>query len=165
MRFELNEDTAVLIAVGTATILVLGMVAYTAMQPKPTEYFFALYLLGPSRMATGYPKEVRRGDPVNLYIGVYNSMGRAEWVRVMVKIGANATSIPGDNGPSSAPVVKTYERILLSNQTWEFPASISIDVPAGNNYNLMFELWYLDEQSSGYVFGGQWTQIWLNVTS
>ena len=47
MKFELNEDTAVLVAVGTATILVLGMVAYTAMQPKPTEHFFALYLLGP----------------------------------------------------------------------------------------------------------------------
>lgn len=165
MRFELNEDTAVLIAVGTATILVLGMVAYTAMQPKPTEYFFALYLLGPSRMATGYPKEVRRGEPVNLYVGVYNSMGRAEWVRVVVKIGANATSIPGDNAPSSAPVVKTYERILLSNQTWEFPASIPVDVPVGNNYELMFELWYLDEQSSRYVFDGRWTQIWLNVTS
>lgn len=165
MKFELNEDTAVLVAVGTATILVLGMVAYTAMQPKPTEHFFALYLLGPSQMATGYPKEVRRGESVGLYVGVYNSMGRAEWVRVLVKIGANATSIPTDGNPSSAPVVMIYERILLSNQTWEFYASIPVDVPVGHNYQLMFELWYLNEQSNRYTFDGRWTQIWLNVTS
>lgn len=165
MRFELDEDTAVLMAVGTATILVLGMVAYTAMQPKPTEHFFALYLLGPSRMATGYPKEVGRGESVSLYVGVYNSMGRVEWVKVVVKIGANATSIPTDNSSSSYPEIRAYERILLSNQTWEFHASIPIDVPAGNNYQLMFELWYLDEGSSRYIFDGRWTQIWLNVTS
>lgn len=165
MRFELNEDTAVLTAVGIATVLVLGMVAYTAMQPKPTERFMAIYVLGPNRMAADYPREVIRGQEVKLYVGVYNSMGRTELVKVVVKIGANATSIPMDDTPSSAPVIQTYSRFLLNNETWEFPVSIIVDVPRGSNYELFFELWRMDENSGTYVYDGRWVRIWVDVVS
>jgi len=168
VKFELTEDTAVLIAVGIATVLVLGMVVTAAMQPKPVEHFFAIYVLGPKHMASGYPTKVRVGEPIYVYVGVYNSMGRTELVRVLIKVGANATSIPSGTKPSSAPTYATYERFLAGNETYEFegpgdPVTIRLD-KAGMNWELIFELWYFDEITRSYMFTGNWCQLWLNVT-
>lgn len=172
--FKLTEDTTVLIAISLATMLVLSTVAYTWMRPKPARYFFEIYPLGSEGLAANYPTEVEVGQPINVWIGVSNHMGRVEYILVNVKVGANATAIPDDLAltPSSATSYKQIEYFLMDNQTQTFPVTLTIDSP-GINYNLMFELWSYNATAGDFRFSWYdgsfyrvaWSQIWINVTA
>lgn len=173
-KLQLTEDTTVLVAISLAAILVLSTVAYTVLSPKPVRYFFEIYPLGAEGIATNYPTEVAVGQPIKVWIGVSNHMGRVEYILVYVKVGANATAIPDDKTltPSTATPYKQLEYFLMDNQTQTFPVTLSINKP-GINYNLMFELWYYNETAGifrfpwndGSVNRAAWAQIWINVTA
>jgi hypothetical protein len=142
------------------------------------------------------------GEAVNWTLGVYNHMGGLEYVVLRVKLLNSTISSPDDltGTPSPAPEVSEFSRILVDNETWSIPfvwqlvnltqqgstvivTEMSINqtlfsgnlgsAVSGNNFRLVFELWYYDENSGNMSFfwnsGGSqhsvWTQIWFNATA
>jgi hypothetical protein len=142
------------------------------------------------------------GEQVNWTLGVYNHMGSLQYVIVRVKLLNSTTSSPDEltGTPSPAPEVSEFSRILVDNETWSIPfvwqlvnltqqgstvivTEMSINqtlfsgnlgsAVSGNNFRLVFELWYYDENSGDVSFswnsGGSqhsvWTQIWFNATA
>jgi uncharacterized membrane protein len=141
------------------------------------------------------------GEPVNWTLGVYNHMRGLEYVLVRVKLLNSTISSPDEltGTPSPAPEIFELRRILVDNETWSIPfvweiqnitrqgqvlavTRMSINQTLlsgnlgsailGNNFRLVFELWFYDQNSGNLTFswnsaGSQhsvWTQIWFNAT-
>ena len=160
-----NEETAVVLTVAIAAILVLAFVAYAALKPPPAERFVVIATLGPNKMATDYPtpdNPVRAGEPVKLWVELDNYMGKAIWARVLVKLGQNEKVLPTTEKPADLPVIKEYQVFLANEESRLLEFNYVIDTP-GENYDLIFELWLYDEQSHTFVFTGQWNRITFSV--
>ncbi len=84
--------------------------------PPVVEPFTAVGLLGPEGTIGNYPEEVVVGEPVKLYVFLFNHEGRSNYYVVMVKVGNESTSISED-APSNATVVKVLEAILPPGST------------------------------------------------
>ena len=158
----MDEETAVVVTVAIAAILVLAFVAYASLKPPPSEEFVVLATLGPNKMATDYPKEVGVGEPVKLWIEVDNYMGRVIWVDVVVKLGQNEQELPTTEKPAQLPVIREYRFFLADRETRFLEFTHSINTP-GENYDLIIELWLYDEEAHRFLFTGQWNRITFDV--
>lgn len=127
---------------------------------RVTEAFSELGVLGPRMKIGDYPKEVVAGEVVRLNVHVGNHMGRPIYYVVMVKMGSNETEV--DPAPTE-PLVR-FERVLLENETWIFPADIEL-AEAGLNRRIILELWMYNETSERVEYHHRWCQIWVNVTA
>lgn len=98
--------------------------------PKDEESFSELWLLGPERMAEGYPFNVQTGaiqGPV--YVGVGNHMGRSEHYMVCAKLRNQTQPIPNatTSEPSSLPPLYEFQFFLAEGETWEAPVAFIIE--------------------------------------
>jgi hypothetical protein len=144
-------------------IILIGAVfagAQFFLAGRTGETFSELGILGPNMTIGDYPKEVVAGDTVNLYVYIGNQMGRPIYYTVMIKIGDNNTGV---NPAPIEPIMK-LERILLQNQNWTSPVSITLR-QAGINQRIIFELWTYNETSNQNQYDERWAQVWINVTA
>ena len=181
---KVSDDLQRSIAVFLSTLLISSVAGYLWITPRTGEQFFQLYVLGrESKMAGYYPgneSTVTLNTLMHWYLGVTNFMGSVQCVSIKVKLG-NSTTIP-PNGtsctPAPVPILLEFRRILLDNETCEFPltwevsdywrvgnsvyltlnisnASAKPEVGAvdGRNFRLMFELWTYSEEDDGFIFG------------
>jgi len=117
-----------------ASCLVLGVIILlpTVMQvisfPKG-EAFSELWLLGPGRMAEGYPFNVSAGLPYKVYLGVGNHLGELAYYRVCVKLRNQSEPLPNSTAgvPSPLEPVYEYRLFLVDNATWEREVSFSFE--------------------------------------
>jgi uncharacterized membrane protein len=146
-------------------ILVLMLItAYQGFFPKrPSEPFSELAILGPNMKIADYPKELRVNETFILYLYVGNHEGNVAYYRILVKLGNKSTFI-NETVPMDAPIIASYERVLMDNETWIQPVSLSIN-ETGINLRLVFEMWIFDEAINGFKYHGRWNQLWLNVTA
>ena len=72
--------------------------------------------------------------------------------------------MPRTNSMVPASTIATYGMVLLNNQTYLQPISLSLSQP-GQNVRLVFELWLYQGNVSSFVYDHRFTQFWLNVSS
>lgn len=155
------EENLIFIAVAVSTMIVVSMLAYSALTSPPSESFSVISILGPNQDATGYPEDVNVGETIDVYILVENHENRVEYYFVRFKLGTESTVIT-DNQPASLSTRKTYQKILSDGESWQFPVDVSIS-ERGNDYRLIFELWRYNENTGDTEYTGNWVQIWLDV--
>lgn len=175
---------SIMIFVSAAAIFF--MIAYVSVTPRPGEQFFQIYVLGENKMAERYyPNDnpnIPIGVQVKWHLGATNFMGSIQYVILKIKL-SNTTIDPPDeknNLPSPAPVVKELYRVMLNNETWQFPLTWSINdlkrigdnyyptqliineqkidvqpvsAKKGYNYRMIVELWTLDPLDQHLIFG------------
>ena len=116
-----------MIAFAIISTVITSAVAYTYLNPRPGENFFAMWILGSGGMAEHYyPNDdpnLAVGQDVKWTIGVYNHMNSLQYVILRVKL-LNATiASPNDTAGTPSPVAPLLEfrRVLVDNETWSFP--------------------------------------------
>ncbi|MGC9171035.1 MAG: DUF1616 domain-containing protein, partial [Thermoproteus sp.] len=149
-----DEEVAAVVA--AVAVVLLAFVAALELRPAVAEPFSAIGLLGPGGKIGGYPSEVSAGQPIRLYIFLYNHMGRPVWYVVEVKVD-NGTVPP----PLPSPPVLTIQRLLLEGQNWTAPLTISFN--RTGRWRLVAELWEVYPNGTT-AYTGQYVQLWLNVT-
>jgi uncharacterized membrane protein len=151
----------------TALLIMVIIVAATVYQgffpKKSTEHFSELGILGPNMKIADYPKELRVNESFTLYLYIGNREGKIAYYRILVKLG-NKSSFINETVPMDAPIIAKYEKVLMNNETWIYPISLSIN-KEGVNLRLVFEMWIYDEAVNGFKYYGRWNQLWLNVTA
>jgi hypothetical protein len=194
-----NEYRKRLLSIFLASLAIFTTLAYVATNPRPSEEFFQIYVLGDDhRLEHYYPNDNSTIAPYNLvrwYVGVTNSMNSVQYAVLEFKLGNASIAAPNENTstPSPAPVLVQYSRVLLQNETWEFPfyweivgenrtgnaISLELNVngttipmanpmtQAGNNYRIFIELWVYNSVSDsvefGWETGSQRRSAWLQV--
>lgn len=110
-----------------AAMIATSSAALYALNPAPSEHFFALWVLGSHGLTENYyPNDdpnLSVGDGVSWTLGVYNHMGSVEYVVVRVKL-LNLTQRSPDattGNPSPVPPLFEFTRVLLDNETWSIP--------------------------------------------
>jgi hypothetical protein len=101
-----------------------------AFVPFPAgEKFSELWILGPNRMAEGYPFNVSAGELYKVYLGVANHMGDLGYYRVYVKFRNESEPLPNNTAgvPSPLEPVFEYDVFLGNNETWEKELPFSFD--------------------------------------
>ncbi len=86
-----------------------------------SEEFSELWLLGPWRMAEGYPFDVGVNETYSVFVGVGNHMGCSEYYMVYVKFRNSTQPLPDVNGstPSSLPPLYEFRFFVGDGETWE----------------------------------------------
>ena len=196
---ERNNYRKTLLAIFLASLAIFTTLAYVATTPRPSEEFFQIYVLGDDhRLEHYYPNDNSTISPhtiVRWYVGATNSMASAQYAILEFKLGNASIPAPNENTatPSSAPILVQYDRVLLQNETWEFPFSweivgenqtgsaISLEVnvngttikmpnpitQGGRNFRIFIELWVYNPASNsvefGWETGSQRRAAWLQV--
>ena len=135
--FALQNYKILFIIVGLIGTLLFAIpsLALTVQLPGG-ERFSELYVLGPTRMAEGYPFSVSAGGSYLVFLGVGNHMGEAEYYRAVVKFRNVSEPLPNatEGVASSLPVLYAYEVFLSDGQVWEGALNFSFsDVVFGQN--------------------------------
>jgi uncharacterized membrane protein len=147
-------------------LVLIGLMGAVAVYPilaesRVVEPFSELGVLGPNMKIGDYPREVAVGERFNLYLYVGNHEGRAQYYRVLVKLGDRGMNV-SDTTPLDAPVVASWDFVLPNESNSTLPITLSVG-RAGLNQRLVFELWR--HGGSGFVYHQRWNQLWMNVTS
>lgn len=151
-------------AVVLAIIVVAGIFAasQTMLAGRVVEPFSELGLLGPNKRIGDYPKEVVIGLPYRLHIYVGNHEGEVRYYRILIKLG-NSTTFINETIPANAPVIYSFDHVLMDNRTLIQPYDMIIN-STGINLRLLVELWSYDPAKGEFVYTGRWNQLWVNAT-
>jgi len=186
------------------TIFIISLIAFSALAyvtttPRSREEFFQLYLLGSNRKLGGYFPDnnpnISLGTAIRWHVGVTNFMGSIQYVAIKFKLGNMSIPPPDETTlvPSPAPLVMEYQRVILDNETWEFPFEWKIvaatpkrdatslvlningtivETPGvvstdARNFRMIIELWIYNPSTGtvefGWVTGSQRRIAWLQV--
>lgn len=109
-------------------IILLPTLAVVVTFPSG-ERFSELWVLGPNRMAEGYPFDVSAGEFYKVYLGVGNHMGALNYYRVYVKFRNESESMPNRTAGLPSPLEPVFECdvFLRDNETWERELSFSFE--------------------------------------
>ncbi|WP_084019954.1 DUF1616 domain-containing protein [Vulcanisaeta thermophila] len=138
----------VFVAFGVAVMIVGG----------PHEPFSAIALLNSNMSIGDYPTVVPVGQPVNLYLFIYNHMDRPIWYVIKVYITSNTTAEP----PLDLTPTIMYQVVLLNNATYTTPLTFSLN--STGTYRVVAELWYYDPSNLTLTYTGNYVQLWINAT-
>ena len=129
---------AVLIALVFASILIA--LYYPSLKP-PAKTYTTIYLLDSQSQAADYPEllVINQNNTLTVPVTVENHMGNTQNCTVLLKI----TSEMIHKLPLTAEANTTYTRTLENEETWEIPATITINQPG--TYAVIFELWSYGE--------------------
>jgi hypothetical protein len=187
------------LAIFLASLAVFSVLAYITVNPKPAEGYFQIYVLGADhRLEQYYPNgnsTIQPNATVTWYLGVTNYMDSAQYAVLELKLGNSSTTPPNDNRhtPSHGLLLTQYSRVLLQNETWEFPFTWEIvgenqtgtalsltlntngtivPVPQlktqnGVNFRFIIEIWVYNPTTGaleyGWVSNSQRQAAWLQV--
>jgi len=126
--WSLNDHRTVFMAVGLIGVLVCCVPSVMLFARLPGgEKFSELYVLGPGRMAEGYPYNVRENESYLVYVGVGNHMDSSSYYVVYVKFRNETEPLP--NATSGTPSILAplfeYRLFLPDGQSTEVPLSFS----------------------------------------
>ena len=137
---NLQEFEVLLVAVTVMAALAVGSPALQRILVYPqSESYTELWLLGPGHLAGGVPYNVISGQSYNLYLGIANHLGEAEYYSIQVKFRNQSQSGPdGLNGTSSslAPLY-TLNVFVADKEGWELPVAFSLDFSYDETHSLI----------------------------
>ena len=147
--------------------MILAVGGLTAVPPiipeRVVEPFSELGVLGPNMKLGDYPSEVVVGEAFDLFLYVGNHEGRVVYYRTLIKVGGLETNV-SDTEPFDARVIDSIDLVLLDDRTMTVPLRLSLSEP-GVNRRVVFELYKYDSDENGFIYSGEWLQMWVNVTS
>ena len=154
--------------VKAVALVIIGLMAAVSVYPilaesRVVEPFSELGVLGPYGKLGDYPRQLATGQEFNLFLYVGNHEGRAEYYRVLAKVGDQGSNVTNTTPLNVLPFA-SWDMVLLNNQNRTLPITLSLS-NAGVNKKLVFELHMLDTDSGLFVYHQRWTQIWLNITT
>jgi len=183
-------ETIFLIVSLAGTLIVASPVLVLVFPSQGAERFSELYVLGPNRMAEGYPFNVRVGEQYLLFLGVGNHMGSSAYYAVYVKLRNQTQPLPDTLMAMPSPLVPLCEfrAFVADGETWEAPLTFaflnvsrfgnsslvsemsindvvfSVDCSSNSGYYQLFlELWLYDFSLQGFQYHGRFVGVWLNV--
>jgi hypothetical protein len=118
------------IAVGLIGVIVFSVPSALVFVHLPAgEKFSELYVLGPGRMAEGYPFNVNASGDYGVFLGVVNDLGRSAYYEAVVKLRNATEPLPNATSgvPSPLPALYSYEVFLSDGQAWEEPLVFRFD--------------------------------------
>ena len=151
-------DSEVLSVVLAIVIVLITFVAAQSFVGANTQPFTAIAILGPNGKIGGYPSTVLIGQPINLYIYVYNHMGVPTWLVVRLYV----TNNTGLEPPLNMTPIAVYQRVLLNNESWLIPITITLN--STGTYRLIGELWMYSPSNLTLTYTGNYVQLWINAT-
>jgi uncharacterized membrane protein len=183
---QMSEDLKRAVTIFISTTIVFSMLAYVVVTPRPKEQFFQIYVLGDGGKAERYypgnDPNIPVGRMVTWHVGATNFMSSVQYVVLRMKLGNSTIKAPDDTNhfPSPAPVLLEFKRVLMNNETWEFPVvwrmreirvngtvvtpvvlevngvgirNSDVNALKGYNFRLFFELWTFDPENGAVIFG------------
>jgi uncharacterized membrane protein len=159
----LIDDEVKMVALGLIGVMVIATVYPILASNRAIEPFSELGILGQNGRMGDYPSTVTVGRSFNLFLHVGNHEGRAEYYRVLAKVGDQGSNVTNTTPLNVLPFA-SWDMVLLNNQNRTLPITLSLS-NAGVNKKLVFELHMLDTDSGLFVYHQRWTQIWLNITT
>ena len=156
-RGFITDEEVLAVATAIALILVVFVTAQALVSGEAAS-FSAIGLLGPSGKIGGYPSVASVNQSINLYLLVYNHMNRPVWYVVYVYV-TNTTASP----PIGGEPALVYQRVLLSNETWITPLSLSLNETG--RFRIVGELWMYSPVNLTLTYTGEYVQLWVNVTN
>lgn len=156
-----SEERMVIVAILAALIVVSGLLVYVSLTPPIPETFTSVYILNSEGKAGDLPELLVLGknNTFSLRVGVENFMGRVEHGILYIKV-ANGTVLR-ETLPEET--VMSFEKILINQETWEFPLTLTLDEKGV--YRVSFELWLYDEMESVFVYSNVKSGLWLEVVA
>ena len=121
---SLEEYRTLFMTMGLVLIIGAALPGISVVSPFPEEgeRFSELWLLGPERMAEGYPFNVRAGEMQGpVYFGVGNHMGCSEYYVAYLKFRNQTQPLPNSTASTPSPLPPLYEfRFFLEDgEVWE----------------------------------------------
>ncbi|ABW02289.1 DUF1616 domain-containing protein [Caldivirga maquilingensis] len=156
-RTLLFNEEVLAVVVAVIVVLVVFGVAITIIGGSH-EPFSAIALLNSNMHIGNYPTVIAVGQPVHLYLFIYNHMNKLIWYVVKVYIMSNTTVEP----PLVLTPIVTYQVILLNNATYTAPLTFSLN--STGTYRVIAELWYYDPSNLTLTYTGNYVQLWINAT-
>ncbi|ADN49843.1 DUF1616 domain-containing protein [Vulcanisaeta distributa] len=156
-RTFIFSEEVVAVALSIVIILIVFLTAQSIVSGY-TQPFSAIGLLGPTGKLGDYPSTVVVGQPISLYIYVYNHMGVPTWFVVRVFVTNNTVAQP----PLNQTPIMVFQRVLLNNESWIEPLTLSIN--STGTYRIIGELWMYSPSNLTLVYTGKYVQLWVNVT-
>lgn len=149
-------------AAGVIVLIAVFNVSGYYFANRNVEPFSELGILGPNQKIADYPTHVLTGQNFTLYLYVGNHEGQAMYYDVVAKLG-DRSSVINENVSLASPPIASYGTVLLNNQTYLSPITLSLD-HNGTNVRLVFELWVYQPNSSSFVYDHRFTQLWMNIS-
>jgi len=146
-----NEEKTIMLTILVALLIMAAILVYVVFfMPAQKEPFTSLYLLDSEKQLENIPKTVILGEnsTFTLWVGVENQNDTTIDYSVQVKL---------DEGNSSAELIECFNRTLVNGETWEFPATISINQPGSNK--VIFELLFFNETENDWNQTGIWIDL------
>ena len=126
---KLADYKLIFIAVALVGVLLFASPALASIiRPPAGEQFSELYLLGPNRMAEGYPYNIAFGQNYSVYAGVVNHMGSPAYYVLNVKFKNQTDLLPNATTGLPSPVNSLYEYrfVLEDGEVWEQPLTFTV---------------------------------------
>ena len=126
------EDCRTVFAVGSLVLILAAAfpgLSVVVSFPRGGERFSELWLLGPERMAEGYPFNVSVGERQGpVYVGVRNHMGCSQYYLIYVKLRNQTQPLPNATASEPSPLSPLYEFqfFLADGGMWEKPLSFAV---------------------------------------
>lgn len=126
---SLEDYRTLFIVIGLAGILILAWPTLAYLLPaRASERFSELYVLGPSRMAEGYPFNVKADETYKVFVGIGNHMGSSVYYSLCVKLRNRVEPLPNSTTatPSSLPAFYERRHFVGDGEIFETPLNFSL---------------------------------------
>jgi hypothetical protein len=136
---NLTEYKLIFIVVGLIGVLLLSSPAILAFIQIPGEEPFSeLYILGPNKMADGYPSDISTGQNYSLYAVVGNQLGSPAYYVLYVKLLNGTDPLPNPLTGDPSPVEPNYEYDFVVQNCTDIQLPLTFSVEASFNANYSF---------------------------
>lgn len=156
-----KEVQAVIVA-----LVVVGSVFSAALllRSNAGEPFDAIGLLNEDCVIGDYPGQATIGYNITLCLFLDNHMGRAEYYKVVYRIGTNET-LPSNTTSSPEPAVMEWRKVLANNENTTFKITVPFNPPREywGRYRvaLIFELWRYNQDTGIWEYSGRWVHLYV----
>ena len=136
---RLEQYKLILISVGLISALLIASPTISGLISFPEgERFSELYLLGPGRMAQGYPNNIIPNQDYTVYFDVVNHVGSSAYYLVQIKFLSSSDALPDITSGIASPAKPLYERrfLIADEHTFEGKLTFAISNTAVSNNQL-----------------------------
>ena len=123
MNLEDYRTLFAVVALGLILMAAFPTLSLVVAFPRGAERFSELWVLGPNRMAEGYPFDVRVGEGYRVFVGVGNHMGSSSYYMVCVKFRNQSQPLPDASNSVPSPLAPLFEFrfLVVDGESWEAP--------------------------------------------
>lgn len=145
-----SEEKTIIVTIVIALMILSALLVNLVLTPIEKEQFSAIYYLDYKRTLENFPKTVilDQNNTFLLWVGVENRNNKTMEYSVQIKIDDAKSPV----NPSNSNVIDWTNKTLVSEEVWEFPATLFIDTPGINR--IIFELHYFN--GTRWAYTGSW---------